>query len=116
MTVDIATCIILCGINRWLCITNKSEVCARHPDTKPLITTCSFLAVGAVAKNLIYGIASKLETNLATLTTTFSHLFFSVLKRRLNDSKAIKPRIGARNTRVAGTEPDYMLARRCFAF
>ena len=79
MAMNIATCIIVSGISRWCGFTDILEFFTRNPDSEPLVTTCSQLAVRAVAENLVYGIASEFETDLPTLTTSFSHLFSPAL-------------------------------------
>ena len=72
---DVASGIVLGGIGLRAGLANIPEVLNGNPDSEPFVTAGSLLAVRAIAENLVYGVASKLETHLATLTTAFSHLF-----------------------------------------
>ncbi|MDJ0832563.1 MAG: hypothetical protein QNJ69_03510 [Gammaproteobacteria bacterium] len=74
VAVDIATRIILGRISGWYSLANKPEVATGDPDSEPLVTAGSGLAVSAITENLVDRLAGELKPNLATLAITFSHL------------------------------------------
>ena len=106
VAMDICPCIILCRICHRLNITRKPDVSGRNPDTKPLVTTGSFLTVGAVTENLVYRLSGEFELHLATFTATFAHLLL-LHTLRLNQSMSLSP--GELRKIILGCtcQPDY---------